>query len=293
MLGEQALALIRDVFEQPRLLDNLPRIEKRVVAWEPGASPLTVEHSAVIVSEEALLAAIRPPLVPKCDLSGEAGWTVFAARPLPAPSIEYSFGSRTASTIPVRLNDNADPATCWIESLEDGWLFLIPAAARDAWLLAIGESPESLLASSTVAAAQIAECGAPSATFPACARIASPLCGADWLACGPAAMAFDPICGDGTAHAIREAILAAAVIRAVANGGAVGDLLSHYEARLTAAFRRHLMLCRNFYESGGTTPLWRSEVEAIDHGTHWCEARLSNTADFRYRLRGFELEAVR
>ena len=35
-----------------------------------------------------------------------------------------------------------------------------------------------------------------------------------WLACGTAAMAFDPLCGDGTAHAIREAILASAVIRA-------------------------------------------------------------------------------
>jgi hypothetical protein len=193
----------------------------------------------------------------------------------------------------VRLNDNADPATCWIESLEDGWLFLIPAAARDAWLLAIGKSPESLLASSKVAAAQIAECGAPSATFPACARIASPLCGADWLACGPAAMAFDPICGDGTAHAIREAILAAAIIRAMANGGGAGDLLSHYEARLTGAFRRHLMLCRSFYESGGATPLWRSEVAAIERGIRWCDTKLAGSSDFHYRLRGFELEAVR
>ncbi len=36
-------------------------------------------------------------------------------------------------------------------------------------------------------------------------------------------MAFDPICGDGTAHAIREAILAAAVIRALARGDPVND----------------------------------------------------------------------
>ena len=75
----------------------------------------------------------------------------------------------------------------------------------------------------------------------------SPLGANSWLACGTAAMAFDPICGDGTAHAIREAILAAAVIRALANGGPADELLAHYEARLTAGFHRHLTLCRQFY----------------------------------------------
>lgn len=105
-------------------------------------------------------------------------------------------------------------------------------------------------------------------------------------------MAFDPICGDGTAHAIREAILASAVIRAVAKGGP-DDLLMHYEARLTAGFRRHLMLCRQFYLSGGTGALWRQELDAIDRGIQWTDAKLGAHASFRYQLRGFELEAVR
>ena len=86
-------------------------------------------------------------------------------------------------------------------------------------------------------------------------------------------MAFDPICGDGTAHAIREAILASAVIRALAKGGSQNDLLSHYEARLTAGFQRHLAQCRQFYLSGGTGPLWTSELEAIDRGLQWCSAK--------------------
>jgi flavin-dependent dehydrogenase len=66
--------------------------------------------------------------------------------------------------------------------------------------------------------------------FSASPRIPAPLCGPGWLACGSAAMGFDPICGDGTAHAVREAILALAVIR----GGDHG-MPAHYEARLTAA----------------------------------------------------------
>ena len=108
-----------------------------------------------------------------------------------------------------------------------------------------------------------------------------------------AAMAFDPICGDGTAHAIREAILASAVIRALTDGGSTDHLLSHYEARLTAGFQRHLMLCRQFYLRGGTGALWRSELDAIDRGIQWADATLAKHVSFRYQLRGFELEAVR
>jgi len=293
MLGDQALALIRDVFDDPGLLYNLPRIGKRVVAWGSHAEPLAVEHSAVVVSEEVLLTALRPALIPEFNPSHEAHWTVFAARPLPAQTVEHRFGSRVASVVHVTLNGNADPGACWIESLEDGWLFLIPTSPRSGWLLAVGSAPEILPSRSTVVAAQIAGRVATPGQFPASARIAAPLCGPDWLACGTAAMAFDPICGDGTAHAIREAILAAAVIRALVQGGDAGALQSHYQARLTAGFRRHLELCRGFYQSGGTSPLWRSELEAIDRGIRWCDAQINAGAGFRYRLRGFELEAVR
>ncbi len=193
-----------------------------------------------------------------------------------------------ASAVPVMLKEGSDPSACWIESLEDGWLFLTPG-----WLLSVGAPAEKLLGASGVIAHEIARMGDSSGEFPAYARIASPLCAPGWLACGTAAMAFDPICGDGTAHAIREAILASAVLRALANGGPPDDLLSHYEARLTAGFRRHLVLCRQFYLSGGAGALWRSELDAIDRGIRWSDAKLGAHASFRYQLRGFELEAVR
>jgi hypothetical protein len=51
-------------------------------------------------------------------------------------------------------------------------------------------------------------------------------------------MAFDPIYGDGTAHAVREAILAAAVVRAISAGGDAAEPLRHYEARLMLGFQR-------------------------------------------------------
>lgn len=283
MLGDQALALIRDIFDQPGLFADLPRIRKRVVAWGPGAKPVALEHSAVVVSEELLLQSIRPAVVP----NGDSDWTIFAAPPLPAAAVQHCFGSRMASAAPVMLREDSDPAACWIESLESGWLFLVPG-----WLLAVGATADKLLAASRVVAPQVANIAKSSGEFPAYARIASPLSASNWLACGTAAMAFDPICGDGTAHAIREAILAAAVIRAVARGDPVNHLRSHYEARLTAGFQRHLSACRQFYLSGGAGSLWRSELEAIDHGIEWCHAALADHR-FRYQLRGFELEALR
>jgi hypothetical protein len=286
LLGDQALALIRDIFEQPGLLADAPRIRKRVVAWGADAAPVTVEHSAVLVSEETLLDAIRPELTAAAD--EEPRWTIYAARPLPSPSTEYSFGSRMASAIPVTVKEGAGSAGCWVESLDDGWLFLTPN-----WLLAVGASADTLLGRSRLVAAEIIRCGTARGTFPAYPRLALPLGAPGWLACGTAAMAFDPICGDGTAHAIREAILASAVIRALAAGGPADELLAHYEARLTAGFQRHLGFCRPFYLSGGTEPFWRSELAEVDRGVQWCAAALAKHASFRYQLRGLELEAVR
>jgi hypothetical protein len=106
-------------------------------------------------------------------------------------------------------------------------------------------------------------------------------------------MAFDPICGDGPAHAVREAILAAAVIRSLAKNRGQFDVLSHYEARLTAGFERHLANCREFYRSGGRGPWWRSELAAIERGIDWCDTRQGVKFEFRYQLRGFELHALR
>ena len=293
MLSDHALALIRDIFDQNDLFRDAPPIRKRMVAWGTDSTPLALDHSAVVVSEELLLDALRPSLALR-DSSGVApDWTIFASRPVPAPAHEHRFGSRTATAIAVSLKDGSAPETCWIESLEDGWLFLIPNAAGSAWLLAVGSAPDTLLAASRVIQEQVAQAHASAGQFPAYPRTTSPLSGEGWLACGTAAMAFDPLCGDGTAHAIREAVLAAAVIRAVTQNGSNDAVLSHYEARLTAGFRRHLMLCREFYTLGASGPWWREELDAIQLGLAWCDSRLNTHGEFRYQLKDFELHALR
>ncbi|HEY2012138.1 MAG TPA: hypothetical protein VGH38_01500, partial [Bryobacteraceae bacterium] len=94
LLGGTTQKLIRDIFGEVDWLRGLPRIEKRVVAWSPGAAPVTLPHFAVVISEEALGERLR--YRPSEDIGGKAQWTFIGSRPLPADSVEHQFGSRKA-----------------------------------------------------------------------------------------------------------------------------------------------------------------------------------------------------
>lgn len=286
MLSDAALALIRDVFGRPTLLSGASRITRRVVAWGENAKPIEVPHSAVVVHGAVLLEDLAQVCEPGVPASPE--FVIHASKPLPATTDEHRFGSRSAVAAEVVLTDNADASACWIESVEDGWLFLVSNA-----LAGVGAPLEMLLARSRLIAPRVALRDVQFADFAACPRIAAPLCGEGWIACGSAAMAFDPICGDGTAQAVREAILASAVIRAIADGGDAASVFAHYESRLTAAMLRHLDISAEFYREGGNGPWWRGELEALAEGKRWCTGRLAASGKPRYRLNGFVLEVMK
>jgi hypothetical protein len=289
MLGEPAQKLIGDIFGLHRRFDGLPRIKRRIVAWGTNPEPAVVEHSAIVISEDALLE--RLGAVPAASSTGSVEWAIYAAKPLPTEASERCFGSRAASAVPVELRPEAEPEACWMESLANGWLFLIAVAPGSGWLLAAGDRPEELLRRSHVVSARIAAVHSSAARFPASPRMAEPIAGAQWLACGTAAMAFDPICGDGTAHAVREGILASAVIKAAARGGDVARLMAHYENRLTAGFLRHLVHCVEYY-AAVRGDWWEKEAAAAREGIEWCSRRMGGDPQFHYRLNGLELEAI-
>jgi hypothetical protein len=292
MLGEATQKLLADVFDRRDLFDGLPRITKRVVAWGKNADPLAVPHSAVVVSEETLLRRIQSELRSlEPAPEHQTLWTIFASRPLPASSEEHHFGSRMANASRVTLKTGSGSGACWIESLENGWLFLLPGGEQ-AWLLSVGESADELLARSQLISEQIAEMSTSRGSFPSHPRIAEPLCAPGWLACGTAALGFDPLCGDGTGHATREAILASAVVRAGVEGADVDALVAHYRARLVAGFKRHLDACRQFYQAGHSGPWWDQELNSLDRGLEWCGRQLGGATRFRFRLNGFALESI-
>jgi hypothetical protein len=292
MLSDATQSLICDVFEQRNLFHDAPRVEKRVVAWAPAAAPIALPHSAVIVSEETLSQRLRPPVPAAIPNDPAPPWTIHSNPPLP-PSTEHRFGTRIAAALHVTLSSSSDPTTCWIESLESGWLFMIPAANHSAWLLAVGGPHESLLDQSRLIAPQITPPLTATAKFPAYPRISDPLCGENWLACGTTALSFDPLCGDGTGHAVREAILASAVIRAALSGSEdVEGLRAHYRARLLAGFYRHLELCREFYSKGRSGPWWDQELNHLLEGITYCQSAMTQGMRFRYQLTGFDLHPI-
>jgi hypothetical protein len=263
-----------------------------MVIWGLNTDPIAVPHAAAIISEESLLdriqAALGSPAEPQ---SAECQWTIHAAPPLPH-SVNERFGSRMASVVPVIFKNTKASAASWIESLDGGWLFALPNGPLAGWLLVVGGPAESLLGASRMIADQILSYGQPAGEFPAYPRIATPLCGPRWLACGTAALAFDPLCGDGTATAIREAILASAVVRAAAEGAPVERLLAHYQTRLTGGMRRHLAIAAEYYRTGGRGPWWESELASLQRGIRWCDDHLAGAGTFRYRLNGFVLQPL-
>jgi hypothetical protein len=291
MLGETTQRLLRDVFGREDLIAGFPQIRRRVVAWGPETNALTLSHSAVVVSEKELLERIQDGLG-ECGeaKSDQPDWTVFASSPLPPVSVEHPFGSRPAEASGVTLQPKCDREACWIESVENGWLFLLPGSKGTGWLLSVGDSVESLLAASRLIKAQLANVDPPRAIFLSHPRVSLPLSALGWVACGTAALGFDPLCGDGTGNAVREAILASAMIRAVLTGGDPPSLIAYYQARLLAGFQRHMALCLDFYKSGCCGPWWDRQLDDLKRGLMWCTAQLQGAAASRYRLNGFVLE---
>ena len=292
MLSDAALGLIRDVFDRPGLFRSAHRITRRVVKWGAGAEPMAFDHGASVVSEEELLSELEEEVPTAAGPNLEESFSIYASRPLPAGPVEHSFGSRTAFALPARLNDPRDSSACWIESLDEGWLFLIPNGADSAWLLSVGCPATAIPERSRLIAGRIASMGEPAGKFSSSPRIVSPLSGPGWLACGTAGLAFDPICGDGTAHAVREAILGSAVVRGISNGGDESGLRRHYEARLVAGFQRHLMTSKDFYRSGNSGPWWDRELALLQQGLDWCAQMATGFGPFGYRLNGFELNSI-
>jgi hypothetical protein len=293
LVSESTQVLLRDVFEGRELFQGFAQIRKRIVSWGRRSRPEIIPHSAVAVSEEDLLSRLWPKVSACVGLEGKVpDWTIVTSRASDLLPSDCKFGSRMASAISVRLKTAADRDACWIESLDTGWLFLLACGQENGFLLSVGDAPELLLQKSRLVERQIESLTGAATEFPAYPRILSALSGPGWLACGSAAMAFDPVCGEGASNAAREAILASAVVRAMSNGFATEDVFAHYSSRLTAGFLRHLEACRDFYISGNSGSFWESELHLLEQGIERMQARLNHGPQSRYRLIDFDLQPV-
>jgi len=283
LVGGVTQALLCDIAGDPGLFRDFPRIRKRTVVWGPDAEARVLDHSAAIVSEQALLDRLWTGWCGAGERPAE--WTILAAAP--APGSENHFGSRKAHVAEVDLK--SERAACWIESFDCGWMFLIAREDSTGSLISVGARPRAFLESSRCIADLISGVREAEGEQPAYPRIVTPMWGSGWILCGTAAMALDPLCGDGSGHSIREGILASAVLRAIARGSEPRDVLEHYEFRLRAAFQRHLELCEKYYAAGRSGPWWDSELALLRGGLQWSRTHAAARSEWRYRLEGFDL----
>ncbi|TYC87002.1 hypothetical protein [Novosphingobium sp. BW1] len=293
LLGAVAVKLLCDCLEAPELLANARHVRRRIVAWG-GAKPTVLPHDAVVLSGGDLHAAMEQARTSRTGGSAlPRAFGVYTEAPFPLERTRH-FGARPASAKAVTLLNAEDEEACWVEAVAQGWLFMIPSGPRAAWLLGVGGQIPELLALSRHIAPRI-ESGerAPSVRFETAPRMLMRLSGADWLACGTGALAFDPLCGDGTAQAAREASLAAATLHAIAGTDgseeAVRPYLDHYHSMLLAGMRRHLRQCGQFYATGADSPWWHAQLDATREGFDWCSAQLAAFPEPRYRLDGLTL----
>jgi hypothetical protein len=291
LLSRQTVALLDEIFPSIDLLSVGHPIQKRVVAWGPAAEPITLPHSALVISEADLLTRLWAQ-VPAAAESAAAEWKLLSS--VSSGLKQQAFGTRIASVARVLVNRDVDQSACWIESVDSGWLFLLPRGENEAaTLIAVGEMHGALLGQSRIIADLIGALEGPAVEFPAYPRIAVPLCGNGWLACGAAAIGFDPLCGEGTGNAARQAYLATAIIASLRKGEPVEDLLAHYTSRQMHGFLRHLQICLGFYQSAGAGAFWQSETAMLQHGIEWVGKVLREHArPPTHRLVGRQLEPI-
>jgi hypothetical protein len=295
LLSEQTQSLLRGTFGAPHLFEHARQIRRRIVSWGDAAAPMELPHRGIVVHEQELLSELWTRVVISAPASADTEWTVLSVQNSDVPSQFQSFGSRVATVALVELTRQAADDCCWVESLPDGWLFLLPSEPGRAALISCGYSPEKLIEQSRLISGLVSNLdeGTRAAHHhPAYPQIKSELCGPHWLACGSAAIMFDPLCGEGAGHAVREALLASAVIRASAKGSETRTLLAHYETRLMHGFLKHLEVCLQFYVSGGSSDFWKTEAAALEAGIAWMRERLRGQAPPRYRLAGYELQPI-
>jgi hypothetical protein len=292
LLSGQTMALLAEIFPSTDLVSIGHLIQKRVVAWGQAAEPITFPHSALVISEADLLTRLWAQVQTPAQ-SPAGGWK-FLSSGASSPQ-QQAFGTRLAAVARAVLKRDVDQSACWIESVDSGWLFLLPRGENEAaTLIAVGEAPGALLGQSRVVAGLIGALEGPAAEFPAYPRIAVPLCGNGWLACGAAAIGFDPLCGEGTGNAARQAYLATAIIAALRKGEPVEDLLAHYTSRQTHGFLRHLQICLGFYQSAGSGSFWQSESALLQQGIEWAgEVLREHARPPTHRLVGRQLEPIR
>ena len=279
MLGERAAGLLEALWNDPALLSDTHVVRERAVWWGPADRCETVSAPGIAIGVDDLVQRLRARLhLPQNVASAdrEAAWIV-DARPCSTHhnnvATIHAFGRRHASIAPASLRANSRTDVCIMESIERGWVFLLPIGAGQAALqfISVSEASALLNASEIVAATRmirdaVATVGLWTGFVPCMPKARLPPARPGQIAIGEAALAFDPISGDGVGHALRGAVLAATVLQAIADGKPMRNCLDDYASTLRRAMTQHLSICLRLYADVPRAAGWPEELVAMKSG---------------------------
>lgn len=248
-------------------------VERRRVDWSDGAAD-TVPQTALVCDAGEFAAALARRLPPSCGLGGsmddeDADWIVNAA----GRSSDAVAGGTRIGQFAWIANVGSDVETT-VTATALGWIFTAPHPRGGLAVLMV--TPSAATAAATVGdvAARLALAGrdVPAADIvaigraePVAPQFAAPLVEKNRVRVGDAALALDPLRGDGAGFALRGALLAQAVMSGIGEGGDRGQLAGHYDRRLREVFVSHLHGCSAHYRAARHAEIWRHDIAAMDH----------------------------
>ncbi len=272
-LNRPTQELLADLFSQ-KLLKGLATSGGRIVDWEQASTATRVEDDALVIDLATLLARMRDQIA-------------LAQHPLPSPAIRIMAGGRETNA---RLTAAPPLATCYWDRLqicveprgtgtlagqhvyagEHGWTF---TAARlgGGWFAQAtvlpGVDAGERAAVSLARAMGLAHAGdipVPDGWIDTAPALGSAVGPASQLYAGDAAVAYDPLCGDGCGHALRSGVLAAAVaVRALRHPEEAEQARGWYRSRLRLSFVQHLNACADIYGRARFAKQWQQYHAAL------------------------------
>lgn len=272
------------------LLAGLPHhvLARRIILWR-DRTPRRIDDAAIVLDMWALAermaahAAAAGVTSPERACAEPVSWTVVATGRAAAGGTSLSGGERVALVAPV-ATAAADPDALLIEAGERGWAALVPTDRNGGVLFACTpktaasreDALADLLAGTHAVRRAVGAIDGPIAVFGAAPSLRSPLHSAPAAVfAGDAALAFDPLSGDGATVALRTAHLAASLAEAHARGTALEALMAFYSYRLARAMGVHVRGLLSLYAEAPFCQAWASELVAMRHMAAAVEALVS------------------
>ena len=280
LLSEATARLLAALWGDPLLLAGTHPIRERAVSW--GAAPdvdvLPAPGIAIDVDDliQRLAEGLCLPLG-AADAASDAAWIVDtrpgSIGPSDADPPMHAFGGRHAWISQVELRTDSRHDLCVMESVADGWAFLLPTGGGFASLQFVSipscvppSSPAEVGAATRVIRDAIGKFGAWSDPIPCMPRVRLPPARAGRLAVGEGALAFDPISGDGVGHALRGVVLAATTLHEIVSGEEIAECLNDYANTLRRAMVQHIQTCIGLYRDASLAAAWQEEIGAMEAG---------------------------